>query len=127
MSSETQGSNAPPPPPRAQARPSDAPVVSKPPRNPRHEADFERVLDIPVMLHVELGRRRMRIGELLEMGTGSVVELDTPAGAPLALYANETLIARGEAVVVGDRYGVRITDIPSPSERAERLAGGGAS
>jgi len=88
--------------------------------------DFDRVLDIPVTLHVELGRKRMRIGELLEMGTGSILELDTPAGAALALYANETLIARGEAVVVGDRYGVRITDIPSPSERAERLGRGGS-
>jgi flagellar motor switch protein FliN/FliY len=96
-----------------------------PPTGRRRPGDFDRVLDIPVVLHVELGRKRMRIGELLDMGTGSILELDTPAGAALALYANETLIARGEAVVVGDRYGVRITDIPSPSERAERLGHGG--
>lgn len=122
MSSDVQGSNAPPQP--RDARPSEAPVLSQPPGAAEQPREFDRVLDIPVMIHVELGRRRMRIGELLEMGTGSVVELDTPAGAPLALYANETLIARGEAVVVGDRYGVRITDIPPPGERAERLTGG---
>lgn len=123
MSSDVQGSNAPPR--RNEVHPSEAPVVSHPPPGGEQAAaEFDRVLDIPVMIHVELGRRRMRIGELLEMGTGSVVELDTPAGAPLALYANETLIARGEAVVVGDRYGVRITDIPPPGERAERLTGG---
>ena len=87
-------------------------------------SDLERILEIPLEIHIELGRRRMRISELLNLGSGSVLELDTPAGAPLSIYANETLVAQGEAVIVGERYGVRITDIVSPQERIKRLGGG---
>ena len=82
------------------------------------------MLEIPLVVHVELGRRRMRISELLSLQPGSVLELDAEASAPLAIYANRTLVAHGEAVVVGDHYGVRITRIVSPEERAVRLAGG---
>lgn len=85
--------------------------------------DIDRILEIPLEVHVELGRKRMRIGELLSIGVGSVVELGTAAGAPLSIYANNTLIAHGEAVVVGERYGVRVTDIVSPRERVRRLGG----
>ena len=88
-------------------------------------SELERILDIPLTVHVELGRKKLRISELLEMGAGGVVELDAQAGAPLAIYANQTLLARGEAVVVGERYGVRITDIVSPEERVKRLGGEG--
>ncbi len=88
--------------------------------------DLARVLEIPLTLQVELGRKRVRIGELLKVGAGTVVELDAAAGAPLSIYANQTLIAEGEAVIVGDRYGVRVTDIVSPSERVKRLGGEGA-
>jgi len=90
-------------------------------------AGLARVLDIPVVIRVELGRRKMRIQELLATGAGTVIDLEAPAGTPLSIYANDTLIAEGEAVVVGDRYGVRITDIVSPTERAERLGGGETS
>jgi flagellar motor switch protein FliN/FliY len=83
--------------------------------------DLERILEIPLTIHVELGRRKMRISELLATAPGAVVELDTAAGAALSIYANDTLIAEGEAVVVGDRYGVRITDILPPSERVKTL------
>lgn len=86
-------------------------------------AGLARVLDIPVVIRVELGRRKMRIQELLATGAGSVIDLESPAGTPLSIYANDTLIAEGEAVVVGDRYGVRITDIVSPTVRAERIGG----
>ena len=85
--------------------------------------DMDRILEIPLEIHIELGRRRMRINELLNLGAGSVLELDTPAGAPLAIYANDILVAHGEAVIVGERYGVRITEIASPSERVKRLGG----
>jgi flagellar motor switch protein FliN/FliY len=87
---------------------------------------IERILEIPLELTVELGRKRVRIGELLSVNVGSVIDLGTPAGAPLAIYANSTLIAHGEAVVVGERYGIRVTDIVSPNERVRRLGGEGA-
>ncbi len=86
--------------------------------------DLERILDIPLTVHVEIGRKRIKISELLDLGAGAVLELDAQAGAPLAIYANQTLLARGEAVVVGERYGIRITDIVSPEERIKRLGGG---
>ena len=87
--------------------------------------EIERILDIALDVHVELGRRKMRIDELLRVATGSVIELSTAAGTALAIYANNTLIAHGEAVVVGERYGVRITDIVSTGERVKRLGGAG--
>ena len=84
---------------------------------------IDRILEIPLTIHVELGRKRVRIRELLELGAGSVLTLAAQAGAPLSIYANKTLIAEGEAVVVGERYGVRVTDIVSPAERVKRLGG----
>jgi flagellar motor switch protein FliN len=89
---------------------------------------LDRILDLPLVIHVELGSRRLRISELLEMTVGSVIDLDTAAGAPLDIYANQTLIAQGEPVVVGDHYGVRITEIVTPAERVKRIGnrGGGS-
>lgn len=81
----------------------------------------ERILDLPLTIHVELGHRRMRVDDLLQVSVGSVLELDTAAGAPLGIYANQTLIAQGEAVVVGDHYGVRVTEILTPAERVKKL------
>ncbi len=101
--------------------PSVAPAKAK--AHPASES-LDRVLSIALTVHVELGRRKIRVGELLRMGVGQIVELDAAAGAPLSIYANNTLIAEGEAVVIGDRYGIRITDIVSPTERVERLGGG---
>ncbi|MEM6955776.1 MAG: FliM/FliN family flagellar motor switch protein [Myxococcota bacterium] len=84
-----------------------------------------RVLEIPLTIHVELGRKRVKIRELMQVGAGTVLTLDAQAGAALSIYANQTLIAEGEAVVVGERYGVRVTDIVSPAERVRRLGGEG--
>jgi flagellar motor switch protein FliN/FliY len=89
---------------------------------PTPEAEgLDRILDLPLVIHVELGNRRMRVSELLQLAVGAVLDLDTPAGAPLGIYANQTLIAQGEAVVVGERYGIRVTDIITPAERVKRL------
>jgi len=69
--------------------------------------ELERILEVPLNVHVELGSKTMRVSELLEVGTGTIIELDSAAGAPLGIYANNTLIAQGEAVVVGERYGAQ--------------------
>jgi flagellar motor switch protein FliN/FliY len=79
------------------------------------------LLDVPLDLSVELGRARMSIQDLLNLSPGSVIELDKVAGEPLDFMVNGRLVARGEAVVVNDKFGVRITDIVSPSERIARL------
>ena len=93
------------------------------PMAPEREPGLDRVLEIPLAIHVELGRKRVKIRELMQVGAGTVLTLDLQAGAPLSIYANQTLIAEGEAVVVGERYGVRVTDIVSPAERVRRLGG----
>lgn len=88
---------------------------------PASVASLDVLLDIPVTLSLELGRTRMSIRELLALGQGSVVRLDRPAGEPLDILVNGCLVARGEVVVVNDRFGVRITEIASPEERIKRL------
>jgi flagellar motor switch protein FliN len=82
---------------------------------------LELLLDVPLQLSVEIGRTRMSIQELLSLGPGSVIELDKVAGEPLDLLVNGRLVARGEAVVVNDKFGIRITEIVSPAERIARL------
>ncbi|MEH0832422.1 flagellar motor switch protein FliN [Pectobacterium cacticida] len=84
--------------------------------------DIDLILDIPIKLTVELGRTKMTIKELLRLTQGSVVALDGLAGEPLDILINGYLIAQGEVVVVSDKYGVRITDIMTPSERMRRLS-----
>ena len=83
--------------------------------------ELDMILDIPVQIAVELGRTRMTIRNLLLLAHGSVVELDAMAGEPLNVFVNGTLIAQGEVVVVNDKFGIRLTDIITPSERARRL------
>ena len=83
--------------------------------------DIDFLLDIPVEITVQLGTARMLIKELLQLGQGSVVELDKLAGEPMEILANNRLVARGEVVVVNEKFGVRLTDIISPSERLTRL------
>jgi len=85
------------------------------------QGNLDFVLDIPMMLTVELGRSQMLINELLKLGRGSVIELSKLAGEPLDILANQRLIARGEVVVVNEKYGIRITEIISPAERVEKL------
>jgi flagellar motor switch protein FliN/FliY len=82
------------------------------------------VLDVPVEVTVEIGRRNMKIAELLRIGPGSVLELDKAAGEPLDVYVNNRRIARGEAVVVGDRYGVRLTEVLSFEDVPSKSTGG---
>ena len=79
------------------------------------------ILDIPLQLSVELGRTRMIINDLLQLGQGSVVELEKLAGEPLDILVNNKLVARGEVVVVNEKFGIRLTDIISPIERIEKL------
>jgi flagellar motor switch protein FliN/FliY len=82
---------------------------------------LDLLLDVPLDVTVELGRSRMTIQDLLGLSPGSVVELDKIAGEPLDIVVNDRLIARGEAVVVNDKFGIRITDIISKAERIARL------
>ena len=84
-------------------------------------ANMDFLLDIPLEISVELGRTKMLINELLKLGQGSVVELSKLAGETLEILANQKLVARGEVVVVNEKYGVRLTEIISPIERIERL------
>jgi len=83
--------------------------------------DLEMVMDIPVKLTVELGRTRITIKQLLELAQGSVIELEGLAGEPMDILINGYLIAQGEVVVVDDKYGIRITEIITPSERVQKL------
>ena len=84
--------------------------------------DINMILDIPVQLTVELGRTRIPIKHILQQAQGSVVELETLAGEPMDVLVNGYLIAQGEVVVVNDKFGIRLTDIVTPSERLRRLS-----
>jgi flagellar motor switch protein FliN/FliY len=84
--------------------------------------DINRVLDIPVLLSVELGRTKVPIKHILQLGQGSVVELDALAGEPMDVLVNGYLIAQGEVVVVNDKFGIRLTDVVTPSERLRRVS-----
>ena len=83
--------------------------------------DYDMIMDIPVQLTVELGRTKLSIRNLLQLAHGSVVELDGLAGEPMDVLVNGTLIAQGEVVVVNDKFGIRLTDIITPSERMRKL------
>lgn len=89
--------------------------------DPTKARELEMIMDIPVKLKVELGRTRLTIKQLLELTQGSVVELDGLAGDPMDILINGYLIAQGEVVVVDDKYGIRITEIITPSERIQKL------
>jgi flagellar motor switch protein FliN len=95
---------------------SDAP----PP--PPAQNDISMVLDIPVQLSVELGRTKVPIKYILQLAQGSIVELDALAGEPMDVLINGYLIAQGEVVVVNEKFGIRLTDIVTPSERLRRLS-----
>lgn len=83
--------------------------------------DINRVLDIPVQLTVELGRKKVPIKHVLQLGQGSIVELDTLAGEPMDVLVNGYLVAQGEVVVVNNKFGIRLTDVVTPSERLRRI------
>jgi flagellar motor switch protein FliN/FliY len=89
--------------------------------DPTTEKNLQMILDIPLRVSVELGRTKMPVSELLNLGQGSVIELNKLAGEPMEVFVNDKLIARGEAVVVNEKFGVRLTDIISTKERVEQL------
>jgi flagellar motor switch protein FliN/FliY len=86
------------------------------------ERELDFILDIPLELSVELGKTKMLVNDLLQLGQGSIVELNKLAGEPLEVYINRKLIARGEVVVVNEKFGVRLTDIITPIDRVKSLA-----
>jgi flagellar motor switch protein FliN/FliY len=83
--------------------------------------DMDFLLDVPLEVSVELGRTRMFIKDLLQLGQGSVIEMNKVAGEPMEILVNNKLVARGEVVVVNEKFGVRLTDIISPTERIRQL------
>ncbi len=86
-----------------------------------HDRNLKLIMDIPLKVTVELGRAKMVVSELLNLGQGSVIELSKLAGEPMEVLVNDKLVARGEAVVVNEKFGVRLTDIISQTERVEQL------
>jgi flagellar motor switch protein FliN len=87
----------------------------------QEDVNLDVVLDIPVTISMEIGRTRLPIRNLLQLNQGSVVELDRLAGEPLDVFVNGTLIAHGEVVVVNEKFGIRLTDVISPTERVKKL------
>ncbi|WAR45284.1 flagellar motor switch protein FliN [Methylomonas rapida] len=85
------------------------------------EVKLDVILDVPVTVSLEIGRTKINIRNLLQLNQGSVVELDRFAGEPMDVLVNGTLVAHGEVVVVNDKFGIRLTDIISPSERVKKL------
>ncbi len=89
--------------------------------SPSRPRNLDLILDIPLKVTVELGRTKMVVHDLLALGQGSVIELNKLAGEPMEVLVNDKLVARGEAVVVNEKFGVRLTDIISPMERIQQL------
>ena len=110
----------------AESAAADEKLNDSPPISPfgdeKKDRNLQMILDIPLKVSVELGRTRMPVKELINLAQGSVIELSKLAGEPLEVYVNDKLIARGEAVVVNEKFGVRLTDIISQSERVEQLS-----
>ncbi len=85
------------------------------------DSNLDRILDIPLVLSAQLGSTRMLIKDLLQLGPGSIVELDKLAGEPLEVLVNDRLVARGEVVMVNEKFGIRLTDVISATERVNKL------
>jgi flagellar motor switch protein FliN/FliY len=103
---------------RAAAQPQPDPGL---PSGSPSDVNLDVILDVPVTLSMEVGRTRIPIRNLLQLNQGSVVELDRAAGEPLDVFVNGTLVAHGEVVVVNEKFGIRLTDVISPSERIRKL------
>ena len=111
--------------PRAAApAPAPVPVPSVPVSSSAPAMNLNMVLDIPVQLSVELGRTKLPIKQVLQLKPGSIVELDSVAGEPVDVLVNGYLIAQGEVVVVNGKFGIRLTDVVTPSERFKRVGKG---
>ena len=105
------------------AAPQTATGLMTPPEESEHnESSLDRIMDIPLVISAQLGSARMLIKELLQLGPGSVVELDKLAGEPLEVLVNEKLVARGEVVMVNEKFGIRLTDVVSQTERVNNLS-----
>ncbi len=91
------------------------------PQAPQDRKNLDFILDIPLQLTVELGRTKLLVKDLLELNQGAIVELGKLAGELLDVYVNSKLVARGEAVVINEKFGVRLVDIVSPNERVEKV------
>ncbi|MGY6277678.1 flagellar motor switch protein FliN [Methylomonas sp. MgM2] len=103
---------------------AEFPNLDDHPQKPQGNADevkLDVILDVPVTMSLEIGRTKINIRNLLQLNQGSVVELDRFAGEPMDVLVNGTLVAHGEVVVVNDKFGIRLTDIISPSERVRKL------
>jgi flagellar motor switch protein FliN/FliY len=96
----------------------DMPEVNE---TPLDKKNLDFILDIPLQVTVELGRTKMLVKDILQLNQGAVVELTKLAGEPLDIFVNSKLVARGEAVVVNEKFGVRLVDIVSPNERVEKI------
>jgi flagellar motor switch protein FliN/FliY len=116
LQSESGKEKQDPPPAQATTLP---PLKEKPSAEAPNPLEF--ILDVPLQISVQLGSTRMVIRDLLQLGQGSVVELDKLAGEPMDVLINDRLIARGEVVVVNDRFGIRLTDVLSLAERVQQL------
>jgi flagellar motor switch protein FliN/FliY len=103
------------------AAPDPAGATSQAARKPAGHQNLDLLLDIPLEITAELGRAKMIINDLLQLGQGSVIELNKLAGEPLEIMVNQKLIARGEVVVVNEKFGIRLTDVISPLERIKQL------
>ena len=86
------------------------------------KCDLDIILDIPLNITVELGKVRMPVNELLQLGQGSIIELSKQVGEPLDIYVNNKLVAKGEVVILDEKFGIRVADIINPAERAKSLA-----
>ncbi len=105
-----------------QAKETKPPEASKKDRaNKKEKYDIDFVLDIPLDVSVELGRVTMLVNDLLQLGPGSIIELTKLVGEPLHIYINNRMIAKGEVVVMDEKFGIRVTDITSPTERVKSL------
>ena len=113
---DAEGMETEPVPPAENNRPAPAPSLAN---HKKRGLDF--LYDVPLQISVEVGRSKILLKDLLQMGEGYIIELDKLAGDPLDLYVNSRLIAKGEAVMVGDKFGIRLTDVISPCDRVEQL------
>jgi flagellar motor switch protein FliN/FliY len=93
----------------------------KPDSGPNEKYDLDLILDIPLQVSVELGKVKMLVNDLLQLGQGSIIALEKPVSERLEIYISDKLIARGEVVVADERFGIRVTDIVSPAERIKSL------
>lgn len=126
---EEEKPKAPPTPPPKQKKPAKDAQFNEFERKPTSHADssihnkpnLDFILEIPLSLSVELGRTRMQIKELLQLSQGAIVPLDKLAGEPAEIYINNKLMAKGEIVVVNEKFGIRVTEIISPADRVKNL------